>query len=100
MILIVDNEWSALGIAERLAIAHQGVASINVVHGTMKMTCNDGTEIYGEPTCRRGSKWDEIWSRDPPRTKELDEIWLPAVGGQRTRIHFYKELDDESNCNI
>lgn len=57
--------------------------------------CGDGTTIkcFSSPEYLRGFKLDELWMDTLPSDWDEFDLCMCSVGGDRNKIHFFKELE-------
>ena len=68
-----------------------------ILNAVNEYKCKNGTKIcclnsYG---CLRGCKFDELWMSSLPSDWHEFDLCFTSVTGDRTKIHFYKELDND-----
>ena len=101
-ILVLASFPLRIDICERLAQRHGGTIFMrsNICHTYVQ--CKDGTRIdANEPTIStRGMKYKELWIAALPDDDDQRFQLENTVFGHTENIHYFKELDDESNCNI
>lgn len=62
--------------------------------------CENGTTIcvYNSFSHLRGYKLDELWTESLPSDWNNFDLCMSSVGGDRNKIHFYKELEKEKEA--
>ena len=96
-----ETQWKncLYQIAER----HGGLL-ISKIHQDKHMSaaCIDGAIIETFPfySSLGGHKFDELWLDHLPDGHGVFDLCLNSVVNDRTKIHFYKELDNATDCNV
>ncbi len=78
---------------------HNGIAVWKPDH----LICEDGAEIchFESLRCLRGHRFDELWLDSLPNDWDEFDVCLSSVHGNRTKIHFFKELyANGTDCKI
>ncbi len=82
----------------RIADKHGGLsfATGGTPGAINEYSCEDGTKIcvHNSFSHLHGYNFDELWMDVLPSNWEDFDLCIEAVGGDRTKIHFYNELDE------
>ena len=82
----------------RIADKHGGLlfATGGIPGAIDEYKCEDGTTIcvHNSFAHLRRYKFDKLWMDSLPSNWEDFDLCIAAVGGDRTKIHFYNELDE------
>lgn len=101
-ILVLASWPRRIEISEKIAQQYGGVTAIRANSQFSTTECDDGTRIDGNDATidLRGLRYDELWISEKPDDAEAWYLAARVVNHNTENIHYFKELDDESDSSI